>query len=270
MEQIDNLLVVKVGTSTLISDEAIKYGEIDPKPFEIIGSEINKFHKHGKHIVLVTSGAITAGMIETNITKRPHKKGKMPELQRLAAIGWRTILNSWSDALYPSTTSSMLLTRRELSEDKKEKNEFLKVTHASLSHGDIVIVNENDTISHEEIEYGDNDRLSAHLAKGIGESSLFGSNIELVLLSDVHGVYENPDDKTTIVRHIKNASDYMWVARQSSHEHGRGGMVSKLEAAQIANRAGIDMWIANGSEKHAIRRVLNDEIGTHFYANMYA
>ncbi len=267
LEVVDDILIVKVGSNTLISKEDVKRGEINQKSFDVIGDQLKRQRELGRKIIVVSSAAISAGMIETGTKIRPDKeiKENLPELQRLAASGWRTITNLWDDTLSPINTSNILFTRREL-EFKKERKKLLDVTRFCLEKNDIIISNENDAISTDEIVNGDNDTISAGYAKVIGESSLFGSNIKLILLTDVDGMLEDANDSSTLIPVVNNVIDCITFANDTNNENGSGGMISKLDAYQITKSAGIDMWIANGKNPNAIEMALNGETGTYFPA----
>lgn len=266
-EVIDNILVLKVGTNTLIRKDVNGSERLDKSSFERIGRQVLALQEKGQSVIIVSSAAITAGMIVAGLGSRPRKNNEMIELQRLASIGWRHILNAWDSALGGKNIGELLLTRRELGM-KSEREEVLQVTHTLLKHGDVVIVNENDAISHEEIAFGDNDTLAATFAAGIASSCLFGSNIGLVLLSDIDGVYADLSDSSSVIPHIDDISHYSHLAKGTSQVNGTGGMTSKFQAANIAVNNGVDMWIANGRAANAIARTINGEIGTHFVSNM--
>lgn len=247
LEVIDDILVVKVGTSTLIADSCIEAGEIDTKPFEMIAEQLVRQQELGKNVILVTSGAIAVGMVKAGIKTRPDKKTEegMVELQRLSTIGWGPLLNLWDDSFAPVLVAGMQLTHREF-RNEKDRREFLKVTHRNLTRKDVPTVNENDAISHEEIEFGENDKLSAHLVQELGRSAMFGSNIELLILSDVDGIYRDADDSSTIIPVVHNVLDCItYVDDTKGGANSSGKMTSKLEAAQIANSAGVDMAGSN-------------------------
>jgi glutamate 5-kinase len=204
-------------------------------------------------------------MVETGLKFRPSKETHMHELQRLASIGWRQILNAWDAALGQKTIGELLLTQKELGL-KHEREEVLRVTHALLSHDDIAVANENDAITHEEIAFGDNDTLAAAFAAKLRHSSLFGNNVRLVLLSDIDGVYADVGEASSVISTIENITAHEHLAQGAINSSGTGGMITKFTAARIANENGIDMWIANGRVEDAIERTLKGELGTRFLA----
>lgn len=258
-EIIEDVLVVKVGTNTLLEKLGDESERLDTESFRRIGRQVLALHDRGTQIILVTSGAITAGSVATGESR--HGKS-VPELQRLAAIGWRHILNAWADALEGATTSSVLLTQHELSLSN-ERTELLAVTHTMLSRGDIVIANENDAIAHEEIAFGDNDTLGATYAAHLRHLALFGK-VGYVILSDVNGVYEDKNDASTLIRVIDDIDRYEYLAGGTMSANGTGGMKTKFMAGRIARAGGVPMWITHGRSDNAIAGAIAGELGTAF------
>lgn len=264
-EQLDNILVVKVGTTTMLRNEN-RREVLDEVAFKRIGDQVLALRASGHHVTIVSSGAVTAGMEATNTPIRPSNEAAMPEMQRLATIGWRHVLNAWYDATGVEN-GSILITQRELNLHTPEHDEALRTTHTLLSHGEIPILNENDAITHGELShlsFGQNDTLAAIYAAQIAGSSLFGKHVRLVLLSDVDGVYEDVRDPSSLIKEINDPSKYLSSVGDSNSLHGTGGMSTKFAAAAIAKNAGVEMWIANGKTDDAISRTLNGELGTHF------
>ncbi len=260
---IDNVLLVKVGTNTLTEKCRDGSERLDIRSFARISKQIINLQKGGMNIAIISSAAITAGMVATGLKKRPSKEQDMVNLQRLASIGWRPVLNAWDRELQTLTVGELLLTHAEL-DLNSERSEVLQVTHELMKQGDIVIANENDAISHIEIAFGDNDKLAATFAAKIGQSALFGSNIRLVLLSDIDGVYADINDRNSVINTIYDIDAYDHCVRDTDKEGGTGGMLTKFDAARIAMSAGVEMWIANGRTENAIARALSGEIGTRF------
>ncbi len=264
MKELQNVLVVKVGTNTLIKKQADGLERLDMASFRRIGQQVLGLQKQNTQTALVSSGAITAGMVATGCESRPSKQTRdgMVALQRLASIGWRHILNAWDDALDAATTGGVLLTRHELNL-ASERDELLHVTHSMLSRGDVVIANENDVIAHEQIAFGDNDTLAATYAAQMNRSGLFGT-VGLVILSDVHGLYRDKHDARTLIRTVDDIASYRHLAGGAGSANGTGGMKTKFDAARIATEAGVTMWIANGRTDDAIQFALQGKIGTEF------
>lgn len=260
-----DVLVVKVGTNTLIEKDNSGAERIDEASFRRIGQQILKVQRRNIHPIIVSSGAITAGMVGANET-RNRQDLEMPELQRLASIGWRHVLNAWATALEGATVGELLLTRHDL-EMQDEREEATQTIHCLLSHGDIPIINENDAISHEEIAFSDNDTLSAHVAVNIAASPLFCGAVKLLLLSDVNGVRSDVGDPNSVIPKIGDISCHIHLAHDTPHQNGTGGMLTKFGAGKIANSHNIDMWIANGREPDVISRAINGQTGTYFAPN---
>lgn len=260
---IDNILVIKVGTSTLTATQPDGQMKLDIDSFYRIGKQVVSLQEAGYHIVIVSSAAITAGMASTSLIVRPSAETDMPNLQRLASIGWRHILNAWSEAMKTLTLGELLLTKRELNSND-ERAEALRVTYELMIHGNIPIVNENDAIAHEEIAFGDNDTLAAIFAAKMKRSTLFGNNVSLVILSDIEGVYANADDKSDLIKEIDDIDAYTHIAKAASGSLGTGGMVTKFTAAKIAHQQAVPTYIAYGRMDNVIEKTLRKETGTHF------
>lgn len=258
-----SILVVKVGTNTLIKKDASGGESLDVESFNRIGAQIKDLQTRGIGVVLVSSAAITAGMVHTNVTERPSKDESVFELQRLASIGWRHVLAAWGEALEGVVVGELLLTHADL-DDQGERDQALQVIKSLLEHGDVPIINENDAISHDEISFGDNDQLAALIASKLAHSSMFEVDIKLMLLSDIRGVYKDRNDSSTVISTISDVEAYAHVAGDSASANATGGMKSKFAAAQIATDSGVQMWITNGRADNSIERTLQGSMGTHF------
>lgn len=255
--------VIKVGTNALVRKHEDGSESLNYETFRRIG-RVASAGGEGRPAVIVSSGAITAGMIATGTKKRPGKTTQMPELQRLASVGWGHILHAWDSSIKLRNTGGVLLTQQELNRSE-ERDEAIQVIHTLLSHGEVPIVNENDTISHSEIAFGDNDTLAATLAVSMAHSELFGNKVRLFLLGDTNGVYADKDDPDTRIPVITDTADYLHLAEGSDSEFGTGGMVTKFAAADIAKEGGVDMWIykaSRGNPNYALRGTF----GTYFPA----
>jgi glutamate 5-kinase len=215
----------------------------------------------GRKRVLVSSAGITAGMIATGTKVRPDKTTEMPELQRLASVGWLPLLKEWEVATR-RTIGGMLLTKQDLAKGTDRQQETARVVHVMLGHGDLPVVNENDTVTHAEIAFGNNDPLSASLAAAL---AVAGSDVRLFLLTDVNGVYADSTDPDTRIPVIEDTATYRHLALDTASTLGNGGMDTKFDAADIAKAAGVDMWVFNpldGEKADALR----GDIGTYFPA----
>lgn len=262
---IDNIIVVKVGTSTLFCENEGRE-RLDDTSFARIGGQVIALSEHDYNCIIVSSGAVTAGLEAADLSQRPNGDEVMPEIQRLATIGWHRVMNKWDSALVgKKLAGELLLTKRELDLDAPEHDEALRTIYTLLSHGDVPIINENDAITHSELShqsFEQNDTLAAVLAAQIMLSPLFSKNVKLVLLSDVDGVYEDVAKPDTLIHRIEDLDEYRHVAGESNSTCGKGGMLTKFDAIDIAHSAGVDVAIANGRAKYAIHKALLGKIGT--------
>ena len=253
------LVIVKVGTNTLV-EENDQGEQLDHASFESIGNQVREMPDEGISTILVSSGAITAGLIDDK--RQRDGTEETVELQRYAERGWDDVVQKWKATIGSEKVSSALLTKSEL-EKNKTRDQALGVISCCLSHGDIFIINENDVISDDEIKFGDNDTLAVELAVEIAIQQMF-KDIKLVYLTDVDGVYKDVKDNKTLLRHISYGEPYEHYARGAKNTRSKGGMVTKLAGARLATYCGIETFIANGRADNTIKRALGKEIGTYF------
>ncbi len=251
-------IVFKVGTSTLTHEG----GGINIRRVEKLVKVLSDIKNQGKEIILVTSGAVGVGMGKLGITERPSCTR---EKQALAAIGQCELMDFYSKLFlsYSHTVAQLLLTKDVIDNDILKHN-AQNTFETLLSFGVIPIVNENDSISAEQIEFGDNDTLSAIVA------SLTNADL-LIILSDIDGLYDKDPSKNEDARLIslveEITDEIKSVASGAGSKRGTGGMITKITAAEIATKAGIDMFILNGSEPDIIYELLDGGIvGTLFRA----
>ena len=255
---ISNIIVVKVGTSTLTYDG----GGINIRRVEKLVKVLADIKNSGKKIILVSSGAIGIGMGKLGITKRPECTR---DKQALAAIGQCELMNYYSRLFgqYNHNVAQILLTKDVVSDPVRNEN-AANTFEKLIDLGIVPIVNENDTVSTEQIEFGDNDTLSATVAC-LAKAKL------LIILSDIDGLYdsdprENPDAKLISQVDTIDASIEA-LAGGAGTSRGTGGMITKIHAAQAANDAGIDMIIANGADPDILYDIADGKsVGTLFKA----
>ncbi len=249
-------IVVKVGTSTLThTNGRVNFGRI-----EYLVREIADLHNQDKEIILVTSGAVAVGASRMNMYQVPKT---IPEKQALAAIGQGALLHVYEKMFleYHKTVAQVLLTRG----DFDQRINYLNATNALLTiigMKVIPIINENDTVSIEEIRFGDNDTLSALVATMVDADLV-------IILSDVNGLYDSDPRKSPDAQLLSEVKSITEVMEDNSTSRGSsfssGGMLTKLKAARVCMASGIPMLIANNTEKSVLRRLLNGEnIGTLF------
>ncbi len=251
-----NRVVVKVGTSSL----AHKSGLINYEKVENIILQLADLKNKGVEVVFVTSGAIGAGMGRLGLDK---STSTLSEKQAMAAVGQNILMHIYSKfaSEYGVNVGQILLTQEDFKDEKKStysKNALMTLLRLSV----LPVVNENDAVAVEEIKFGDNDQLSAMVAKLI-EADL------LIILTDIDGLYDknpksNPDAK--LLSHVNNITDDMMKsAGDTLSTLGTGGMTTKLLAADIAHKSGIKTIIANSNEKNVLMRLIKGEcIGTFF------
>ena len=244
-------LVVKVGTSVLTE---LDQGRVAQYCVQALAAEVAALWRSGKQVVIVTSGAIGVGMGVLNLKGRPRELAK---LQAAAATGQGRLMQWYSTQFEKEGlhAAQILLTREDLESPKRYRN--AKATLATLLGAGVVpIINENDTVSVEEIRYGDNDVLSAHVAVLIGADLL-------VLMSDVDR-FRGPSGLQTVVTEI--TPELRKAAGGTTKAVSTGGMRTKLEAAKIVMASGIPMVFMNGRRPNAlVKMVLEKEFcGTWF------
>ena len=253
-------IVIKIGSSSLTHKES---GHLDLRKIEKLVRALCELRSQGRDVVLVSSGAIAVGRQAMGVAK-PEETA---EKQALAAIGQARLMMTYQRlfAEYNQATAQILLTKYNILDNVSRVN--ARNTFEELFRmGVIPVVNENDTVATHEIEFGDNDRLSAIVA-ALVEADL------LILLSDIDGLYtddpnRNPDAMfIQIVTEI--TEDLLAMGKESSgSDVGTGGMMAKLTAAQMATDAGVDMVIANGDDmEHIYQIVEGDNCGTLFLAH---
>jgi glutamate 5-kinase len=249
-------LVVKVGTSSL----SFPNGKLNYQRIERLASVLSSLQSRGKKIILVSSGAIAVGAGRIGLDRKP---GELAAKQALAAIGQAGLIKMYQRFFdeYGQTVAQVLLTKDAVVSPKKRKN-VQNTLNALMDLGVIPIINENDTVSTEQIEFGDNDTLSAYVAEVISADLL-------VLMSDIDGLYSsdprtNPD--ATIIPVIEEITpDLEEIASGAGSSFGTGGMVTKIAAAKICWSAAIDVVITNGENPGVLEDILNGkDTGTLF------
>ncbi len=249
--------VVKVGSSLLIDEE----GGINLPWLESLADDLAWLHKAGHDVLLVSSGAIALGASLLGINRR---RAKLEELQAAAASGQVQLVNAYQEALekHALRTAQVLLTRG----DTEHRRRFLNARGTLgelLKHRVIPIINENDTVSTDEIRYGDNDRLAARVAQ------LVMADV-LVLLSDVDGLYDADPRDNAGANHIPQVEaideSITSIAGETRTDTGSGGMATKVQAARIATHAGCSTIVTLGSRQHPLVALADGARSTLFRA----
>lgn len=255
-------IVIKVGTSTLTHDT----GRMNLLRMDRLSMMIAELINQGHQVILVSSGAIGVGMGKLNMKERPHIMGIK---QALAAIGQCELMNIYNKMFssYNQIVAQVLLTKNDVDDFVKRENIENTFDNLLIKHV-LPIVNENDTVSTDEISsmehFGDNDTLSAVVAKLVHADLL-------IILSDIDGFYNaNPKEceNCKLIDTVTELTDNIWhYAGGEGTKFGTGGMVTKLNAAEIVTSSGIHMILANGNDPFIVFNILKGEkIGTLFVA----
>lgn len=238
-----NKIVIKIGSSLLCH----KAKSIDSALVENIAVQIAALRKEGKEVIIVSSGAIALGMSVLGLSDRPKE---LSYLQAAAAVGQNELMNVYRQAFSKKglNCAQVLLTWDDFSGRKRylnAKNTLL----ALLKLGSVPVINENDTVSTDEIKFGDNDRLSALVA------ALINADL-LVMLSDVDGLLDKNKNVIRVVAEINH--EIKSLACPTNKKTCVGGMITKIDAAKIAMDSGIPCVIANGAVENIIVSTVHD------------
>jgi glutamate 5-kinase len=252
------LVVVKVGTNVLTHAN----GLLNIDRIEYLVDDILAVRELGKKVILVSSGAVGAGMGRLGLQNRPTEN---PKLQAIAAIGQGKLMEAYEELMSRSKAipAQVLLTADDLSSRKRYLNTYNAI-RSILDFGAIPIINENDTVSVQELHstFGDNDRLAALVA------NLFERPL-LILLTDVDGLFDGDpalSESKRIPTVEKWSPSLMQMATEKKSSRGKGGMSSKLIAAKMTTAFGGHVIIANGETPGNLTAIFNGEdIGTLFY-----
>ena len=252
-----NRIVVKIGSSTLTHEE----GHLNLRRIEALVKTLSDFKNSGKQVVLVSSGAVSAGVAKMGT----HRPTCTAEKQAMAAVGQSELMKIYSRFFsdYGHTVAQILLTKDVI--DQADRRAAAEDTFRTLLEmGCIPIVNENDSVSTEGINFGGNDTLSAYVAL-VCHADL------LINLSDIDGLYDsdprkNPDAK--LIERVEAVDDgVLAMAGGAGTERGTGGMATKLLAARIVLEKGIPMYILNGKDPTILYELLDGRhVGTFFAA----
>ncbi len=251
-------VVIKVGTSTLTYES----GSLNIRTMEKLVKVLADLKNRGIEIVLVSSGAVGVGMGKVGFAKKPEELDKK---QALAAIGQCELMNFY-DSLFSRfghTVAQLLLTKDVIFDKTRYKN--AKRTLENLfTMSAVPIINENDPISSEQLEFGDNDTLSAYVAE------LTNADL-LIILTDIDGLYDKNPKKYADAKIIDTVYEIdekiESCAGAEGSNRGTGGMITKIHAAKIATGAGTNMIIASGKDPYILYQIFDGEKkGTYFSA----
>lgn len=251
-------IVVKVGTTSLVDGN----GALDSAKLGDLVDQLAAVKERGQDVVLVSSGAIRAGMERLGLYERPKT---IPEQQASAAIGQGALMQKYAElmAKHAVLPAQVLVTRDDFHNRLRYLN-IRNTLYTLLRFGCIPIINENDTVATDEIKFGDNDTLSALVAASIGADLL-------VILSDVDGLFDGDprgDSDCKLIEEVRRITPEIEALAGGTHGLcGIGGMKTKLDAAKIATSCGVRMVIANAARASAIvDAAAGSVVGTRFLA----
>ena len=249
-------LVVKVGTSTLTYDT----GKTNIRRMHKLVSVLSDIVNSGIEVALVTSGAIGVGVGKLGLKERPSG---ISGRQAAATVGQCELMFMYDKLFgeYGHTVGQLLITKSDVDSEERRKN-LVNTFEKLFEYGAVPIVNENDSVAVDEIVYGDNDSLSAIVAKLVNADAL-------IILTDIDGLYDdnpNENEDAKLISQVDEITDELIaVAGGHGSRFSTGGMVTKLHAAQIAMDAGIDTIVMNGAAPESIYKALDGkQIGTFF------
>jgi glutamate 5-kinase len=245
-------VVVKVGTNALTHST----GKFHRSHFEKLCVEL-KAIAQTKELIVVTSGAIALGVEKLKLAAKPKD---IPGKQACAAVGQSRLMRAWEEGLAPHTVAQILLTHS----DMQDRRRYLNARHTleRLVSADVIpVINENDTVSVDEIKFGDNDTL-AGLVSGLCRADA------LVILSDVDGLYDSDPRLNKKAKQIERVTEVtphlLSLATGSSSSVGTGGMSTKIRSAMKAMELGIHCFITLGEPGHLTQLFRGEKVGTHF------
>ncbi len=257
MSEAARCIVVKVGSSTLSSPQS---GGIDREYVADLVTQLCELRQQGWRVVLVSSGAIAAGLSRLGLMRRP---ADMPSLQAVASVGQVALVETYAEffSAYEVPVGQVLLTRH----DTGHRDSYLHARDTFerlLDMGAVPIVNENDTVAVDEIRFGDNDALAALVAVMVGASLV-------VLLTDTEGLYDaDPrlSEEATLLEQVDELTeDVVAAAGGAGSPVGSGGMATKVEAAKVLMKAGIPLVVADGRRPDVILEAAEGtSVGTTF------
>ena len=251
-------IVVKIGTSTLTHAT----GHLNIRRVASLCQVISDIKNAGHEVILVSSGAIGMGVGKLGLRQRPKD---IPTKQAAAAVGQCELMYIYDKMFgdYHHTVAQLLIPGEDVASETRHRN-FSNTLNRLLELGALPIINENDTVATEEIVIGDNDTLAAIVAKSVSAQLL-------VLLSDIDGLYTadpRKDSQAKLIPTVTHLDEHIKsLAGVSGSDQGTGGMITKLQAAEICMSCGCDMVIANGNEPNNLYTILDGgAVGTRFKA----
>lgn len=255
------IVVVKIGSSSLTSPE----GDLHRESIDFFARELSSLKREGYAVLLVTSGAVAAGYRSIGYSKRPKH---LHEKQAAAAVGQALLMQAYNEAFsqYDQRVAQLLLTRPDFSNRKRINNALMTIEEL-LKHQVIPIINENDTVSVDELKFSENDTLSALVANVVKAT-------KLLIVTDMDGLYTADPRKNAEaikIERVEQIDEHIFrIAGGAGSAVGTGGMRSKIEAARIATRGGIPVFIGQANEPgDLLTAVKGTGKGTYFETSLH-
>lgn len=248
-------IVIKIGTSSLTHSN----GCLNIEKVDLLAKIISDIKKNGYDVILVTSAAISVGVYKLSLECRPSD---IITKQAAAAVGQCELMNIYDKFFcdYDCITAQVLITKDNIDNIKRKTN-IVNTINRLIELSVLPIINENDTVSTDEIEFGDNDTLSSYVAAIM--------DYDLIIISDIDGLYDKDPfkykDAVLIDEVFDINDDILSFANDSYSDCGTGGMITKIKASTIAQENNFNMAIINGNNLNNIYKLLNNEkVGTRF------
>ena len=248
-------LVVKIGSALLVQDGEPARGWLDA-----LALDLRDLREQGGEIIVVSSGAIALGAARLGLPK--GGRASLADAQAAASVGQVALAQIWATALdrHGLTAAQMLVTLDDLEDRRRYLNASATIERL-IETGAVPVINENDSVATEEIRFGDNDRLAARVAQAANADGV-------LLLSDVDGLYDRPPSEpgAKLINRVEGVTPEViaMAGEGSSSGLGSGGMLAKLQAARIAERAGIALGLVNGTSERPIAKAQTTGLGTIF------
>ncbi|KXA95806.1 glutamate 5-kinase [candidate division MSBL1 archaeon SCGC-AAA259E19] len=250
-------VVVKIGTNCLTDEDS----KLEEKSIEKLADDIADLKEDGREVILVSSGAIGAGLGRLSFGEMPED---MKSLQAASTVGQGALMRRYSECFeeHGIHVAQILLTQEDLTAPSRFQN-FKNTIRTLFKWSVLPIVNENDAVAVEEIRMGDNDPLSAFTASGAGADLL-------IMLTDVDGLHTGDpkeEESAEPIRTVEKITPEIEKLTEKSSESKFGGMYTKVQAAKIATDEGIPVVVADAEESNVLKKILaGEEIGTLFLA----
>ena len=246
-------IVLKFGSGILSTEHGIG---LSRRQISRLATEVSALVHAGHECVIVSSGAVAAGLATLGLTARPKE---LAAKQACAAVGQSQLMHAYASAFGRQKigVAQLLLTHSDLDSRTRHRNARSTLAHLLARHNVVPIINENDSVAVEELNFGDNDRLSAEVA-------ILVEADRLIILTSVDGLQDSAGKIVPLVRDVSAVASFV---RSDKGHVSTGGMVTKLQAVQLAVNAGIQVNIASGRKPGLLKAIVaGQNIGTHFPA----